>query len=51
MGNYAPCLLRAKYSRKSDRILRFNDEQVDPLQLRTRPVIRLTWNVTALGVW
>ncbi|WP_141579253.1 hypothetical protein [Actinomadura sp. WMMA1423] len=32
-------------------VLRFDHERFDPLQLQTRPVIRLTWNVMALGVW
>ncbi|MEV4002608.1 hypothetical protein [Actinomadura sp. NPDC049753] len=32
-------------------VLRFNSEEFDPLYLQTRPVIRLSWNVMALGVW
>ncbi|NEA27990.1 hypothetical protein [Actinomadura bangladeshensis] len=32
-------------------ILHFNSDELDPLQLQTRPVIHLSWNVMALGVW
>ncbi|MEU8341373.1 hypothetical protein SAMN05443665_10963 [Actinomadura meyerae] len=31
-------------------VLRFKDD-MDPLTLQTSPVIRLTWNVTPLGIW
>lgn len=32
-------------------VLRFNGEDFGPLRLQTRPVIRLSWDVMALGVW
>lgn len=32
-------------------ILRFNSDELDPLRLQTRPVIHISWNVMALGVW
>lgn len=31
-------------------VLHFSDEDLDPLRLQTRPVIRLSWNVMAPGV-
>ncbi|WP_075024986.1 hypothetical protein K8Z49_27655 [Actinomadura madurae] len=32
-------------------VIHFASEALDPLQLQTRPVIRLSWDVMPLGVW
>ena len=32
-------------------VLSFNSEELDPLRLQTRPVIRLSWYVMAFGDW